>query len=462
MSSTPSNILFIVADDLNAWIGALGAHPQSRTPNIDRLAERGLLFERAYCTAPYCNASRMSVFYGLQPSASGIYHNEAYTPGPAPPTYFELLRARGYYTAAAGKVFHGTYDYASAGRGLLSQAEWIPVHDQSAQWDEAASAIPEPMPPARPLNRMFDFDRFDEVDPWNHLLDWGVLPEGREAETPDAQVVAAASEFLTRAHQAPFLFAAGFYKPHLPWYAPQRFFDMHPLDDVIVPDVREDELDEVPPIPRGWALNPPDHATILRHNQWKHAVQGYLASISYCDAQIGRVVDALEASPAADNTTIVLWGDNGFHLGEKLHWRKFVLWEEATRVPLIIVPPRRSGLPARRIKEPVSLVDLFPTLFELSDLDAPADRDGRSLMALVKAETSPINRPVLTTWRRGNHSLRFSTWRYTRYSDGTEELYDQSSDPRERCNLARQETFRQALARNRELLDTMLKGSLED
>ena len=455
MNERSPNILFIVADDLNAWIGALGGHPQTKTPNIDRLAARGLLFERAYCTAPYCNASRMSVFLGLQPSTSGIYQNESADGR----TYFEALRGHGYRTAAAGKVFHGTYNYAEAGRHQLPEAAWMPVHAQQGQWDEAFPIAPEPMPPARPLNRMFDFSRFSDVDPWNHLLDWGVLPEAREAETPDAQVVRAARDFLARPHDAPFLFAAGFYKPHLPWYAPKRFFDLHPVDQIILPDVRPDELDEVPPIPREWALNPPDHETILRHNQWREAVQGYLAAISYCDAQIGELLDALDASPAADDTIIVLWGDNGFHLGEKLHWRKFVLWEEATRVPLIIVPPRRSGVRPQRIPYAVSLVDLFPTLFEMSGIEAPAGRDGRSLLPLIDGKAPA--RPALTTWRKGNHSLRFGQYRYTRYSDGTEEFYNHENDPRERRNLARLSETPGTLFEARRLLALALQNSLE-
>ena len=455
MTNHLPNILFIVADDLNSWIGALGGHPQTKTPNIDRLAARGLLFDRAYCTAPYCNASRMSVFLGVQPSTSGIYHNEMVQGR----TCFEALRAQGYRTAAAGKVFHGTYNYAEAGQRQLAEAAWLAVHSQNEDWDETFPIAPEPMPPARPLNRMFDFNRFQEVSPWNHLFDWGVLPEARETDMPDAHVVRAASAFLGRSHDAPFLFAAGFYKPHLPWYAPQRFFDLHPLEHIILPDVRADELDEVPPIPRQWALNPPDYETIARHNQWHQAVQGYLAAISYCDAQIGQVLDALEASPAADDTIIVLWGDNGFHLGEKLHWRKFVLWEEATRVPLIIVPPRRWKVTPKRIAGPVSLVDLFPTLFDMAGLKVPDGRDGRSLMPLLNDDGPAW--PVLTTWRKGNHSLRFEQFRYTRYSDGTEEFYDHAADPRERRNLARLAAAPAALLNARALLASTLESSLE-
>lgn len=454
------NILFIVADDLNAWIGALGGHPQVRTPNIDRLAARGALFERAYCTAPYCNASRMSVFTGLLPARSGIYQNEPFSPPGSPvPTFFERLRTAGYYTAAAGKVFHGNFDYALAGRDALPEAPWYDMHAQTGQWDALFPVGPEPMPPARPLNRMFDFSRFDEVSSWNHHFDWGVLPADREGAMPDARVVEAAKAFLARPPDAPFLFAAGLYKPHLPWYLPQRFLDLYPLETLILPTIREDDLDDVPPIARQWALNPPDHETVLRHNQWKHAVQGYLAAISYCDAQIGQMIDALDASPAADNTVIVLWGDNGFHLGEKLHWRKFVLWEEATRVPMIIAPPRAQSTAPQRIAAPTSLVDLFPTLFDLAGLPPAGGIDGQSLLPLMRQTPGARAHPAVTTWLPGNHSIRFGQWRYTRYSDGTEELYDHATDPLEWTNLAQSSDPPASLLEGRALLSAFERSS---
>ena len=459
MTETRPNILFIVADDLNAWIGVLGRHPQARTPNIDRLAARGALFTRAYCTAPYCNASRMSVFTGLLPSTSGIYHNEPFWGSDLQrTTYFEALRQKGYTCHGAGKVFHGTFDYATAGRTRAPLADWRREHPHEQLWDSFRYNTGEPMPPDRPLNGMFDFDRFDTVSPWNHLFDWGILPDNREAETPDARTVAAAERFLAAPPGGqPFLFAAGLYKPHLPWYAPKRFFDMFPLDSIIVPVVRDDDLDDVPPIARNWALNPPDHETVTRAGQWRHAVRGYLAAIAYCDEQIGRLLDALDASPARDNTIIVLWGDNGFHLGEKLHWRKFVLWEEATRVPLIIAPPAAAGPAPSRLHAPASLVDIFPTLFDMAGLDPVPDVDGASLLPRMRGEPAR-ERPALMTWKQGNHSLRFSHWRYTRYQDGSEELYDQASDPLEWTNLAADPQFATWRDKRRAQLDTLVRA----
>lgn len=442
---TRPNILFIVADDLNAWIGPLGRHPNARTPRIDELARRGTVFTRAYCPAPYCNASRMAVFTGCLPDRTGIYQNEPFWEAPLRRrTFLEHLRSEGYHCFGSGKVFHGTFDYATAGRSKAREAAWRDSENRSQYWDEFSPNLSEPMPPGRPLNGMFDFDDFDAVLPWNHLFDWGVLPAEREADMPDEKTVATVGYFLRDPPQQPFFCAAGLYKPHLPWYVPQRFFDLYPRDRISLPFVKPDDLDDVPDIARKWALSPPDHETVLRHGQWRHAVQGYLAAISYCDSMVGRILDALAASPAASNTMVVLWGDNGFHLGEKLHWRKFVLWEEATRVPFIVVPPGGGGV--ARIDEPVSLVDLFPTLCDLAGVAPLADIDGRSLAPLMDGRTRTRGAPAIMTWQKGNHSIRSGQWRYTRYHDGSEELYDQASDPYEWTNLAGDKRFSDMLA----------------
>ncbi|WP_245415205.1 sulfatase [Hoeflea marina] len=450
-------MLFIVADDLNSWIEPLGRHPQVRTPNMNRLAARGTVFTRAYCSAPFCNASRMSVFTGCLPEKTGVYGNQSFWDAPLrQKTYLEHLREAGYHCFGAGKVFHGTFDYATAGRERAPAATWRDTENRMAAWDEFHPSTAEPMPPQRPLNGMFDFDRFETVSPWNHLFDWGVLPAEREDEMPDGRTVAHVTDFLMRPGREEFFCAAGLYKPHLPWYLPQRFLDLYPLDEVVLPFVKDDDLDDVPETARLWATNPPDHETVLLHGQWRHAVQGYLAAISYCDSQIGLILDALDASPYRDDTMIVLWGDNGFHLGEKLHWRKFVLWEEATRVPFIVVPPGGGG--RARVDSPVSLVDLFPTLCELAGL-APIDGvDGESLTPLMHSDTASRSGPAVITWQQGNHSIRSGSWRYTRYRDGGEELYEQMADPYEWTNLAQDPRFAETLARLRLEMEKVAGG----
>jgi len=432
----------IVCDDLNAWIGALGRHPQVKTPAIDALAARGSLFTRAYCNAPYCNSSRISVFTGCLPSTTGVYEQEAFWTDPGRrKTYVEALRSAGYYAFGAGKVFHGKYRYSVATRDQLTSAQWSDTQHRASIWDSFTPLSAEPLPTNRPLNGLVDFSDFSEVPSKYYLFDWGAFPNDLEQQLPDSITANVVAEFLRSPPDQPFFCAAGIYKPHLPWHVPKRFFDLYPLSKIVLPLVKDDDLDDVPEIAREWALDPPDHELVTRNNQWRHAVQGYLAAISYCDSVIGRIIDALDASPARDNTIVALWGDNGFHLGEKLHWRKFALWEEATRIPLIIVPPRGTKC-APRIAEPVSLIDLFPTITDLLGLSQGEPVDGSSLAALMGLSTErALPRAAISTWGRGNHSVRHGQWRYTRYSDGSSELYDHSADPYEWTNLAKERRF---------------------
>lgn len=440
-SNLKPNILFIVADDLNAWIGALGRHPDVKTPNIDALARRGTLFTHAYCNAPYCNASRMSVFTGCLPTTTGVYANEPFWDAPnRRPTFVEGLRQAGYYTAGAGKVFHGVFDYATAGRDGAPEAQWREIENRPFLWDEFTTNGPDQLPDGRPLNGLVDFSDFAAVPQAYHHFDWGPLREDRSDRLPDAAVVSALGKFLRAPAREPFLCAAGLYKPHLPWYVPARFFDLYDLDTMSVPLVKEDDLDDVPEIARRWALSPPDHELVTGRGLWREAVRGYLASISYCDFLVGELLAALEAGGLSERTIIVLWGDNGFHLGEKLHWRKFVLWEEATRVPFIVVQPGERNA-NRRVHDPVALVDLFPTLFGLCGLAPLPDVDGRDLSPVLAGSEAFDFAPAIMTWGEGNHSVRTRDWRFTRYRDGSEELYDHNVDPYEWTNLALESAY---------------------
>jgi arylsulfatase A-like enzyme len=450
-SDSRPNILMIVADDLNSWVGALGRHPDVKTPAIDRLARRGTLFTKAYCAAPYCNASRMATFTGCLPSRTGVYHNETFWENPSrPPTAIELLREAGYSTFGAGKVFHGHYDYATAGREMSVQASWRGVEDRDTMWDTFVPCSDEPLPAERPLNKLHDFNDFEAVPPMYHHFDWGPLGDHQEASMPDELVYQTVSEFLRQEHDKPFFCAAGLYKPHLPWHVPQRFFDLYDKEKITLPVVKIDDLDDVPNEARKWALSPNDHELVTSKGQWRDAVQGYLAAISYCDWVVGRIVDALDRSGQADNTIIALWGDNGFHLGEKLHWRKFVLWEEATHVPMLIIPPAgRSANPY--CDEPVSLMDIFPTIFSYCGFEMPSGKDGRSLAKAID-EGSYYGRPVVSSWGRGNHSVRYGPWRYSVYAAGGEELYHHPSDPKEWTNLGTDPRFTTTLQHLRKFL----------
>ena len=250
----------------------------------------------------------------------------------------------------------------------------------------------------------------------------------------DTKITDWAVDFLAKEHDKPFFLAVGLFRPHLPWFAPKKYFDVYPLDEIRLPKVPEDDLDDIPPLGRRIAGGG-DHRKVLATDNWEKAVQGYLACITYTDGQIGRLLDALDKSPHKENTIIVLWSDHGWHLGEKQHWRKFALWEEATRVQFIVAAPGVTTADSE-CPRTVSLLDIYPTVADLCGLPLDADLEGRSLKGLLKDPAAVWDRPVVTTYGRNNHAVRNEQWRYIRYSDGTEELYDHDADPNEWTNVA--------------------------
>ncbi|MEM7491950.1 MAG: sulfatase [Pseudomonadota bacterium] len=428
------NVLFIIVDDLNSWIGALGESPDVKTPNIDKLARRGTLFARAYCSAPYCNASRMGLFTGQYPRTNKMYGNERYWEREdREKLLMELLREQGVYTVGAGKVLHGTFDYMGATSATSQHATWREMYNRDHLWDAFYPFEHDVLPVDRPLNGMLDFSDPESIPKKYHLFDWGPLPDESEAGLPDTIATNHLINFLLSEPTGPFFCAAGFARPHLPWHPPQKYFDLYDREHLSLPFVRQDDLDDVPEIPRGWVEQTRDHELVLEHGQWRAAVHAYLASISYVDHQIGRLLAALEASGVKDQTDIILCSDNGFHLGQKLHWRKFVLWEEATRIPLIVSTPQHEK--GEIIDEPVSLIDVYDTVLERFGIEAPLQSQSQSLVPYLGAPDRSMDRTVEMTWLKGNHSLRRDFWRYTQYRDGTEELYDHRVDPYEWTNL---------------------------
>ena len=409
----PQNVLFIAVDDLNDWIGCLGGHPDIRTPNFDRLARRGVLFTNAHCAAPLCNPSRAALLSGIRPAASGVYDNsQPFRKSPAGPgavTLPQHFRAHGYRVIGGGKIFHGGYPDPQ------SWDEYFPSQTQNKP--------PDPVPPNRPVNGLPNAAHFD----------WGPLSVP-DSEMGDYKVVEWAARELHKKQDRPFFLAAGLFRPHLPWYVPGRYFDLYPAEKVTLPNVKDDDLDDVPPVGRKFARPEGDHKRVIQYNQWRKAVQGYLASISFTDAMLGRLLDAFDASPHARNTTVVLWSDHGWHLGEKLHWRKFSLWEEATHNVLMMVSPGVTR-PGGSSPRPVNLMDIYPTVVDLCGLkQRPAEGD--SLLPLLKDPNARWDRPSVTTYLKDNHSVRTERWRYIRYRDGGEELYDRAKDEMEWTNLA--------------------------
>ncbi|TWU64594.1 sulfatase [Crateriforma conspicua] len=416
-SAEQPNVLFIAIDDLNDWVGCLEGHPQVQTPNIDRLAKRGVSFANAHCQAPICMPSRTSLLTSTYPWQNGVYMIEQDL-ADAPelknattlPQYF---RDHGYTTLAAGKIYHR------------------PKHGQHG-WDQWGGRTG--------WNWMGDLVGPEGVSglPSPSIFDFGPIPV-EDSQMNDAQTTQWAIERLGETHDQPFFLAVGLITPHLPLFTPAKYYEMYPLRDVQLPPVLPGDLDDLPPLGRKFTryfdTTPLSHLNVLRYGVWNKAVASYLACASFTDACVGQLLDALDRSEHADNTVIVLWSDHGFHLGEKMHWEKRSLWEESTRVPLIFAGPgvKSSNQACSR---PVGLIDIYPTLVELCDLPANAELQGRSLVPLLSDPAMTWNHPALTTHHPGNHAVRTERWRYIRYANGDEELYDHNNDPNEWHNLA--------------------------
>ena len=404
---TRPNILFIAVDDLNHWVGHLGRNPQTKTPHLDRLAKMGVTFTRAYCAAPVCNPSRAALMSGRRPGETGVYDNgQNWMPVvPREQTLTTQFLQAGYEVLGAGKIYH-----ASAHR----PGEWT-------EYAEREGGEPKKLA-ATAKNDGVGGIKFAPL-------------ECADSAMPDYRIASYGIEQLGRKHARPFFLAVGFHKPHMPWNVPQKYYDLHPLDKIELPPQRADDLKDVPPAGIKMAKPDGDHAQILASGRWKEAVQGYLAAISFCDAQVGRVLDAYEKSPQRDHTIICFWGDHGWHLGEKQHWRKFALWEEATRAPFIWVVPGVTK-PGGRCERTVDFMSIYPTLCRLAGLPVPAHALGADLRPLLADPAARWERPGITTFHRNNHAIRTEQFRYIRYADGGEELYDHTKDEYEWTNLA--------------------------
>lgn len=450
------NVLFIAVDDLNDWVGCLGGHPQAKTPHIDRLAARGMLFANAHCAAPACNPSRAAVFSGRMPYHTGVWSNQSprlLKKHPKLPVLPRTFSAAGYVTLGTGKLLHS----GSASRTIFdhyfgTEQRWSPFTKGQVRYtneelptkgtDNARHviAIEGRAAVTIPLNGMPSDRKPGTRD--GESFDWGPL-DVPDSAMGDTQITDWAIERLKGGFDKPFFLGVGFYRPHIPLWAPRAYFDRLADGDVELPPCKDDDLDDLSDIARRWALEPVTagrHATVVHHRQWEAAVAAYLACVSFVDHQIGRLLDTLDAEGLRDNTVIVLWSDHGWHLGEKQHWGKWTGWERSTRVPLIVVPPRRPTADfakgGSRCDQPVSLIDLYPTLAELCNVAPPKGLDGQSLVPLLRAPKRSTGRAVVTTFDPGNVSLRTDRWRYIRYSDSSEELYDHAADSHEWHNLA--------------------------
>lgn len=413
-SAQPLNVLMISVDDLNDWIGVMGGHPNAKTPNIDQLAKQGMLFTNAHTSAPICGPSRASLMTGLRPSTTGIYShledNEIRLASDASkdivflPQYFGQ---QGYKTMGIGKLFHkGAADGAFedfAGR----VPGFGPKMKENAVWDQPGTST-----------------------------DWAAFPE-KDSLMPDYDSAQWAISKLQEQHNRPFFLAVGFLRPHVPWYVPQKWFDLHPTEGLSMPPYLAGDTEDTPAISKKvHEINMmPTTEWAKETGEWPNIVQAYLASVSFVDHYVGEILKALEASPYADNTLVVLWSDHGYHIGEKNRFAKNSLWEESSRVPLIIKSP---GVKAGQSSDAaVSLLDLYPTLLDMANLPPYQRNEGNSLKPLLLGNAKQ-NWPhaAVTTYGVNNHAVRDQRYRYISYEDGSEELYDHQNDPNEWHNLA--------------------------
>ena len=479
--STRPNVLFIACDDMNDWVGFLGGHPDTLTPNMDRLAKRGIVFNRAYCASPICGPSRASVLTGLKPETSGVYNNQG--------TYIDFVpdavtlpkhfKNNGYLVMGAGKINHAmgcvvpdNYHEFGPDAGAIggpftweelnmNPGKYVKRKDIAGVSDNIKSGITKNIYPGKEIERgslkaTLPLNGIDNtIDrPANgyNTFDWGPVSV-TDNEMPDGMMASWAEEKLKRNYTVPFFMAVGFYRPHQPWYAPAKYFKPFEGRQLALPPTIQNDLGDCGKAAKQYSHYPwsGSFATVQKHKQWQDAMRGYLSSIHFVDAQVGRLLDALDASPYTDNTIVVLWSDHGWELGEKEHWGKHSPWEGSMRVPMVIVPPKSSKLPAGKSEAFASLLDLYPTLADMCGLEVSPALDGKSLKPVISGKKKNVRDHIVTTLGRSTFCIRKGDMKLIRYYDGSEELYDLKADPNEFTNIIAQPSQQLALVELRKL-----------
>ncbi|MCT4588734.1 MAG: sulfatase [Carboxylicivirga sp.] len=461
------NVLFIAVDDLNDWTGNLKGHPNAITPNLDRLSQMGTSFTNAHASMAVCVASRNSLLSGLHPTTTGWYalvkdhhameesYDEVMGDKQMLPAFFKI---NGYKTWCAGKIFHkGASDF-----------EFL-INDL---WDDV---LPEYKSKLRPIDyergggykgyKFYPFPKegsqvknhYGEKISFGHSLCGGPLdandiPEGKMY---DELIADYAVSKLKEKHDDPFFLSVGFVRPHVPYTAPRKYFDLYQKAEIKLPECPNNDLSDIPlmgkSIAFNYGTNMGDYEMVkgMDDDYYRHLVHSYLACVSFVDDQLGRVLSALEKSDYADNTIIVLWSDHGQSFGEKRTYRKMSLWEESTHVPLYIVYP---GNKSAQCDQAVSLLDIYPTLVDLCGLPKPDHLDGQSLKPLLEKTDAEWNHPVVSSWRYENYAVRSNDYRYIRYRDGSEEFYDHTMDEGEFNNLANDDQYKEQIEWHRSFI----------
>ena len=428
------DVLFIAIDDMNDWTTLFDKKNPIKTPNLERLASRGVFFNRAYCTTAACAPSRTAIITGLQPFNSGVYSNSDCAPSKFPkatklPKYFGQ---NGYETWGAGKILHHNQTVMKA--------------LQAPMFDHHFAMLPARKPKSGKNHNGHTHRRLGSL--W---WDWGL----HDQKLIDLDTLEWIEKAMDAKSDKPRFVACGIFKPHLPFYADAETFKRYPFDKTMQPPMPKDDHNDIPPI--GIQMSMTEHfiwqnttrVPESHPGSLKKMVQCYQASADFADQMVGRVMDKLDATGRSDNTIIVLWADHGYHLGDKKACVKFTLWEKANRVPFIIVAP---GIEKGQVcSRPVSLIDIYPTLVELAGLPANESNEGTSLVPLLK-DPKKEWKPALMTMKKNNHAIRSDRWRYIRYSDGTEELYDHDEDPWEWKNLAKDQKYADVIAEHKKHL----------
>lgn len=424
------NIVMISIDDLNDWVGVYGGHPQVKTPNIDKLAEKAMVFQNASCPAPVCGPSRSALLSGFMPATTGLYrnahnmlHSEIVQTNATLPEYFSK---NGYVTISSGKIFHKHATENGVDHGHWAFDIW--------EHETGGGGIQEDKFFSRDdgiINgKKIENPKYTEGG--GSSFEFGPTEGGKEV-TKDYRTAKWFEQKLQEDYDKPFFMSVGISRPHLPFIVPEEYFDMYSLDTLIVPEYRWDDLDDIVDENGNTVYEPHDDFLWYEHyGIHKETVRAYMAATSYADECAGVVLDALENSKYADNTIVMVWGDHGWHLGEKLQSRKAKLWREATQLPLIVHVP---GMDSKQdCYRNVNLIDLYPTLIDLCNLPEK-ELDGKSFKPLLENPTMQWDPTTLTTMGRGNHSVMSEKWHYI-IRNGAEELYNLEEDPMEFVNLA--------------------------